>query len=132
MNLLCKFFVGSCLCFTLVTRVEAKDEQGQAGLHHHPPQDRLLHDRFYSTTRMPDHPPVSCCNDVDCYPTEMRYVDGNIHAERGENGTYIALPPEKAERNGENPDGRHHFVLRRPIAPTPTDTAFRFASGGAT
>jgi len=31
-----------------------------------------LHEMFYSTWMMPDHPNVSCCNKQDCYPTEAR------------------------------------------------------------
>jgi hypothetical protein len=58
---------------------------------------------------MPDNPSVSCCNDADCYPTEMKYVDGSIYAKRREDGKYIAVPAEKVERNRDNPDGRNHL-----------------------
>ena len=76
----CKLFLSSCLCCLLATGVQAQDGQSQAGLHHHPPQDQLLHEKFYSTWHMPNNPSVSCCNDADCYPTEIQYVDGNIYA----------------------------------------------------
>jgi hypothetical protein len=61
----CKLFLSSCLCCLLATEVQAQDGQSQAGLHHHPPQDRLLHEKFYSTWHMPNNPSVSCCNDAD-------------------------------------------------------------------
>ena len=48
---------------------------------HHRPQDQALHEKFYSTWRMPDNPAVSCCNDADCYPTEIKYIDGRLYVE---------------------------------------------------
>ena len=80
MTSFCKLFLGICLCCTLMTAVQAQD----AGLHRHPPQDQFLHEKFYSTWHMPDNPAVSCCNDADCYPTEIKYVDGNLYAKRRE------------------------------------------------
>ena len=132
MNLLCKLLLAGCLCCMLVTRVQAQDEHSQAGLHHHPPQDQLLHEKFYSTWRMPDHPSVSCCNDADCYPTEIKYVDGNIYAKRREDGKYIPVPTEKVERNLDNPDGRNHLCAPPPNHLSTSDTVFCFALGGAT
>jgi hypothetical protein len=116
----------------LVTQVLAQDGQGQAGLHHHPPQDQLLHEKFYSTWHMPDHPWISCCNDADCYPTEIKYVDGSIYAKRREDGKYIPVPAEKVERNADNPDGRNHLCAPPPNVLHPADTVFCFALGGAT
>jgi hypothetical protein len=131
-NVLCTLLLTDCLCCMLVTRVQAQAEQSQTGLHHHPPQDRLLHEKFYSNWRMPDHPFVSCCNDSDCYPTEIKYVDGNIYAKRREDGTYIPVPTEKVERNLDNPDGRNHLCAPPPDSPHPSDTVFCFTLGGAT
>jgi hypothetical protein len=91
-----------------------------------------LHEKFYSTWHMPDHPNASCCNDADCYPTEIRYVDGNVYAKRREDGKYIPIPPEKVERNRDNPDGRNHLCAPPPNALHPSDTVFCFALGGAT
>ena len=132
MSLLFKLILGSCLCCVLVTQVQAQDEQGQAGLHSHPPQDQLLHEKFYSPWRMPDKPSASCCNDADCYPTEIKYVDGNIYAKRREDGKYIPVPAEKVERNRDNPDGRNHLCAPPPSAFPSSDTVFCFALGGAT
>jgi hypothetical protein len=132
MTLLCKLLLGSCLCAALVTRGQAQDGQGQAGLHRHPPQDQLLHEKFYSTWRMPDNPSASCCNDADCYPAEIKYVDGNIYAKRREDGKYIPIPPEKVERSRDNPDGRNHLCAPPPNAFHQSDTVFCFALGGAT
>jgi hypothetical protein len=107
--------------------------QGQAAaLHHHPPQDQLLHERFYSTWHMPDNPSVSCCNEADCYPTEIKYVDGELYAKRREDGKYIPIPPQKVERNRDNPDGRNHLCAPPPSVYHPSDTIFCFALGGAT
>ena len=132
MNLPRKLFLSSCLCCLLAMKAQAQDAQSQAGLHRHPPQDQLLHEKFYSTWHMPDNPAVSCCNDADCYPTEIRYVDGNIYARRREDGKYIVVPAEKVERNRDNPDGRNHLCAPPPAALHPPDTVFCFALGGAT
>src|SRR5260221_4616418 len=31
---------------------------------------------------MPDNPSVSCCNAADCYPTKIKYVNGDIYAKQ--------------------------------------------------
>jgi hypothetical protein len=115
-NRLCKLFLGTCHCSVLVIRVHPQGDADHVA-RHHPPQDQLLHEKFYSTSHMPDHPFVSCCNQADCYPTEIEeieYVDVNIYAKRREDGKYIPIPAEKVEQNSDNPDGRNHLY-----APTP-------------
>jgi hypothetical protein len=98
-------------------------EHGQdQAVRHHPPQDQLLHEQFYSKWHMPDNPTVSCCNEADCYPTEIKYIDGDIYAKRREDGKYISVPAEKVERNRDNPDGRNHLCAPPPMPfthPTP-------------
>jgi hypothetical protein len=37
---------------------------------------------FYSKGHMPDNPSASCCNEADCYPTEIKFVDGNTIVRR--------------------------------------------------
>lgn len=132
MNLPCKLVLSSFLHCLLAMQVQAQDGRRQDGLHRHPPQDRLLHQKFYSTWRMPDKPAASCCNDADCYPTEIKYVNGDIYAKRREDGEYIRIPAEKVERNRDNPDGRNHLCAPPPSAVRPSDTVFCFALGGAT
>jgi hypothetical protein len=127
-NSFCKFFLGICLCCALMMPAQAQD----AGLHRHPPQDLLLHQKFYSTWHMPDNPAVSCCSDADCYPTEIKYVDGDLYAKRREDGKFIAIPPEKVERSRDNPDGRSHLCAPPPSRFHSSDTVFCFALGGAT
>jgi hypothetical protein len=105
--------------------------QGQVE-RHHPAQDQRLHERFYSTWHMPDNPSLSCCNDADCYPTDIKYMNGRIYAKRREDGKYILVPPEKVERNRDNPDGRNHLCAPPPDASHASDTVFCFALGGAT
>jgi hypothetical protein len=106
LNILCKLLLSSAgLLATLVHAQEG--EQNQAAHRHHPAQDRPLHERFYSTWHMPDNPAFSCCNNADCYPTEIKSVDGKIYAKRREDGKYILIPPQKIERNRDNPDGRN-------------------------
>ena len=124
--------VWTCLFCLLAMPVQAQEAQGHAVLSHHPPQDQLLHEKFYSTWHMPDHPSARCCNDADCYPTEIKYVDGNIYAKRREDGKYILVPPEKVERNRDNRDGRNHLCAPPPNASHASDTVFCFALGGAT
>ena len=131
MTLRGKLFLGVCLRCVLVVPVQAQEGEGHAA-RHHPSQDQLLHEKFYSTWHMPDHPAVSCCNDADCYPTEIKYVDGSIYAKRREDGKFISIPPEKVERNRDNPDGRNHLCAPPPNVFHSSDTVFCFALGGAT
>jgi hypothetical protein len=114
MNFRCKLLLWSCLCCLLAMPVQAQqDGQGHAALRHHPPQDQALHERFHSKWHMPDNPSVSCCNNAECHPTEIKYVDGDIYAKRSEDGKYIPIPHQKVERNRDNPDGRNHLCSLR-------------------
>jgi hypothetical protein len=74
MNYLCKLLLlWSYLSCLLATPAQVQEAgHGQAALHHHPPQDHLLHEKCYSTWHMPDNPSVSCCNEADCYPPEVQ------------------------------------------------------------
>lgn len=132
MNFLCRLLLWSFLCCALTPSVQAQDVGQGRTTHHHPPQDQELHEKFYSTWHMPDHPWIGCCNNADCYPTEIRYVDGTIYARRREDGKYILVPPEKVEKNRDNPDGRNHLCAPPPHRYDSTDTVFCFALGGAT
>lgn len=95
--------------------------------HHHPPQDAGIHDAFYSNWMRPDQPSVSCCNKIDCYPTEARYRDGKWFARRREDGKWLFVPPAKIEQNRDSPDGRNHLC-----ASAWNDTPICFVSGGGT
>src|SRR5262245_10897023 len=49
------------------------------------PQDRPLHDLFYSKWQVPNQGRprrYSCCNNEDCYPTPIRYEEGRYWALR--------------------------------------------------
>ena len=96
--------------------------------HHHPPEDADIHEKFYKTWRMPDHD-WSCCNNRDCYPTEVRIVGGDIFAKRREDGKFIAVPGAKVERKRDNPDGRNHICAPPPTSRHPPDTVFCFTLG---
>jgi hypothetical protein len=126
-----KFLLSIALLVPLATRVGAQEATHDATHRHHPPQDQSLHEKFYSTWRMPDNPALSCCNNADCYPTDIRYVDGKIYARRREDGKYILIPSQKVERNRDNPDGRNHLCAPPP-ALSPLDSVYCFALGGAT
>ena len=138
MKVLWKILLWSWLCCLLATPVQAQQagqDQGtmhQGTMHQHPPQDRLLHEKFYSKLHMPDNPSVSCCNDADCYPTEMKYVGGDIYARRREDGKYILIPPQKVEHSLDNPDGQNHLCAPPPSMLRPSDTVYCFTLGGAT
>jgi hypothetical protein len=98
--------------------------------HGHPPADMPIHEKFYSTWNMPDNPARSCCNKVDCYPTEATFRDGQWFARRREDGRFIPVPWSKVERNRDNPDGRNHVCMPPPNARGyPPDTIFCFALG---
>lgn len=130
LNRACKLLLTIALSLPSLTEVKA-EELGQDAHRHHPPQDRLLHEKFYSSWHMPDNPVLSCCNSADCYPTEIRYVDGRIYARRREDGKYILIPSQKVERNRDNPDGRNHLCAPPPSVSL-VDTVYCFALGGAT
>lgn len=130
MNRACKLLLAMTLPLPLMAGVEA-EEVGQGAHRHHLPQDLLLHEKFYSGWHMPDNPALSCCNNADCYPTEIQYADGRIYARRREDGKYILIPSQKVERNRDNPDGRNHLCAPPPSASL-VDTVYCFALGGAT
>jgi hypothetical protein len=80
---------------------------------HHPPQDQAIHERFYSTWMMPDNRTMSCCHNKDCSPAESKFENGHWLARKvGDDGDWIAVPPQKIEHDRENPDGRSHLCSR--------------------
>jgi hypothetical protein len=95
--------------------------------HQHPKEDAELHEKFYSTWYMPDKPDKSCCNNLDCYPTQARHEDGNLFARRREDGKWLKIPPAKIEQNRDNPDGRSHMCAAPPSVKP--DTVFCFTLG---
>ena len=97
---------------------------------HHPAADMALHEKFYSTWFMPDEPNKSCCNKADCYPTQVKFHDGQWWAMRREDGKYIPIPWRKVEINRNNPDGRNHLCAPPPSSYHAPDTVFCFALGG--
>jgi hypothetical protein len=99
--------------------------------HHHPPQDVPIHEKFYSTWMMPDRPTASCCNNRDCYPTEVRFRDGFWEAKRREDGVYVRIPWQKVEQNRDNPDGRSHVCMPPPETYR-GDEVYCFSLGGGT
>lgn len=99
--------------------------------HKHPPQDALIHERFYSTWMRPDNRDASCCDKQDCYPTEVRRVKGHWEAKRREDGQWVAIPPEKVENDRDNPDGNNHVCMTPPDEHN-NSTVFCFIVGGGT
>lgn len=113
----------AALCAALtITAALAED-------HHHPGESAVV-DHFYSTWFQPDNPFASCCNRVDCYATEIKFDRGTIYAKRREDGAWIRVPPEKIERNRDNPDGRNHVCMPTP-SQNPAGHVFCFSLGGA-
>lgn len=114
------------LLLTLLLLPAAAQEQ-----HTHPAADMPIHEKFYSTWYMPDEPSKSCCNKADCYPTEVKFKDGQWWALRREDQKYIPVPKHKVEMNRDNPDGRNHLCAPSPKATAyPPDTVFCFSLGG--
>jgi hypothetical protein len=130
LNRSCKLLCSMVLLGSTAT-VQSQETGHDAVHRRHPPQDQALHEKFYSTWHMPDNPGVSCCNSADCYPTDIKYIDDQIYARRREDGRYILIPPQKVERNRDNPDGRNHLCAPPP-ALSPLDGVYCFALGGAT
>jgi hypothetical protein len=90
----------AALCLTL---------PAMAQVHHHPPADAEIHDKFYSTWERPDQPGVSCCNKQDCAPAEARMVNGQWQARHIGQATWLPIPESKIERRRDSPDGRNHL-----------------------
>ena len=99
---------------------------------HHPPKDMALHERFYSTWHMPDNPALSCCNNADCYPTDVKFVDGRIYAKRREDGSTFLFHLRKWSGIGIILTAGTICARCRPMPIAPADTVDCFALGGAT
>lgn len=97
--------------------------------HKHPPQDVPIHERFYSTWMMPDHRQTSCCDQKDCYPTEVKFEYGDWWALRREDRKFVRVPPEKIEQERDNPDGRNHVCMAPPAR---GDIVYCLSLGGGT
>ena len=81
--------------------------------HQHPPQDRAIHEKFYSWM-MPDNRQISCCHNEDCSPAESKYENGQWLARKvGDDGGFTPIPPRKIEHDRDSPDGRSHICGRR-------------------
>jgi hypothetical protein len=107
-------------------------EMPQGSMNGHPMKDQAIHEKFYSTWMMPDHPTASCCSLQDCFPTEARQIGDRWEAKL-QDGTWAAIPDEKIERNRDNPDGRNHLCATKvPSMGTMGVTILCFIPGGAT
>lgn len=105
------WLLGSMLCgLALGLGLHAAFGQG----HSHPAKDSALHEVFYNTWMRPDKPEVSCCSNVDCYPTEARFRNGHWEAKRREDGQWLVIPPSKIERNRDMPDAQAHLCAPGP------------------
>jgi len=132
MNFPCKLLLlWSCLCYLLAMPALAQEAgQGQAALHQPSsagpaPARKVLFNMAHAR-----YPSVSCCNEADCYPTEIKYVDGELYAKRREDGKYIPIPPQKVERNRDNPDGRNHLCAPPPQCLPPIRYRLLLCIGG--
>lgn len=97
----------------LVTGVKA-DELGQDGAHrHHPLQDQLLHEKFYSSWHMPDNPVLSCCNSADCYPTRCDMSTAGSTRGAGRTGSTSSFRPRRSSETGTIPTAATIFARRR-------------------
>lgn len=102
--------------------------------HQHPPGDGDIHDRFYSTWKVPNKgmPRISnCCSLKDCYPTEVRNRGGNWEFRRREDGAWLRIPDSRIEQfqidPRESPDNRSHVCAAAP--PSVNVYCFTFGSG---
>ena len=113
-------FLISGILILAISSAIAQEGHQQEG--HHPPQDQAIHERFYSTWMVPNNRTMSCCHEQDCSPAESRVEDGNWVARKvGGDGDWVAVPPEKIERDRESPDGRSHLCSRRVLTYQPGD-----------
>ena len=80
----------------------------------HPVADLPLHEKFYSSWRMPDQPTRSCCNMADCYPTEVRMQGDLIYAVVGRMENGYASPRTRWSAIGTILTAAIIYVRRRP------------------
>ena len=118
------FLISGILILAISSAIaqEGHQQEGHQQEGHHPPQDQAIHERFYSTWMVPNNRTMSCCHEQDCSPAESRVEDGNWVARKvGGDGDWVAVPPEKIERDRESPDGRSHLCSRRVLTYKPGD-----------
>lgn len=89
--------------------------------HENHPEDLSLHDKFYSTWKMPNNGEErvhSCCSKEDCYPTIIKKIDDKWYARRRETGQWIFIPDYKLEQNQpdprDSPDHQSHACIQKP------------------
>lgn len=88
--------------------------------HLHPVQDAPMHEQFYSKWRIAPDRVTSCCNKQDCYPTTIKFENGNWYALRREDQEWVRIPPERLEQNQieaniyESPDFNSHVCMPNP------------------
>ena len=123
----CKWLLGHALSLCVVCGANAQTYVEQRGSlwkiqHEGHPQDLLLHDKFYSTWNQPNNGNrrrVSCCNNQDCYPTNIVLKEGKWWAQRREDLKWIMIPDGKLEHNQpdprESPDHQSHACISPPI-----------------
>jgi hypothetical protein len=78
------------------------------------PQIARSHD-IYSDWKQPGTG-MSCCNAVDCYPTEARFEQGQWFALRREDQRWLAIPDRLVLTDGATPDGKAHLCAPAPLA----------------
>lgn len=106
-------------------------------LHKHPPQHEKLHQEFYKDWKQPPHRSRSCCNDKDCYPTPIKFEDGNHWALRREDQKWIKIDPLVLEQNQEpddqreSPDFQSHACISSPDYDDGFDYVYCATIGGA-
>jgi hypothetical protein len=75
----------------------------------HPAHDQEIHQRFYSTWKLPDNRRLPCCDDKDCSPAESKFESGHWMARKLGDDHWIKVPPEAVEHERTSPDGRSHL-----------------------
>jgi hypothetical protein len=80
--------------------------------HKHPPEHAALHERFYSSWMRPDNRRHSCCNNLDCAPTEARFdpMRKRWSAFSPAHNDWIDIPEHTIEREFDVPPGAHLCV----------------------
>jgi len=112
-NFLCKLLLWSFLCCLLATPIKAQEGGLGQPAHHHPPQDQLLHEKFYSTWQMPDNPMRSCCNNADCYPTESNTSTARSMRGEGKTGSTYSSRPRRSSETEIIPTAEITFARHR-------------------
>ena len=115
--------------FALLRQAFSMEAHAEEVQHRHPPEDAQSHEQFYKNWTQPDNREASCCNLQDCFPTEIKVIEGKLFAKSKWTQRWVYIPPNKIDREARPYDGQNHACMTLPNAEYPGDQPLCFAYG---